>query len=94
MSEGLGKPSFTKELVIVAAFFGKATAVLATVVNMIALLFYKNPLIGYCVFSAMLVMAQVGFCAWQSYKWKKQDYEREKKRGYLKTTGADASGGH
>jgi hypothetical protein len=72
----LKPPSLAREVVIVAWYLARVTGTMVAILGLLFLAFRHNVIAGVVVFYVLLFGFMIGFTGWQSYKWKRESYER------------------
>jgi fatty acid desaturase len=71
------EPKLWKEIGDVAWLMTKIVGGVAILVAVFFFAFRHHPLIGVCVFYALVLIGQVIYAGHQSYRWKKADFKRQ-----------------
>ena len=71
------KPSLFKEIGKVAWYTAKVLGCFALVIGLLFWLFRDRPIVGTAVLCGLFVVCGIVLLGWQTYKWKKRDWERQ-----------------
>jgi len=71
------KPSFSREIGRMAWYLTKVLVPFALFTGLLFFFLRNHPIIGLLIWCGLLVVGQIVYAGWQSYKWKKDDWKRQ-----------------